>query len=122
MKDVNTSLIELLKTGLCPRCGQGRIFHFPFWKLWRFSKMNKKCSHCSLSFEPEPGFYFGAMYISYTITVMVILITGLILYYFFDDPSTLVYILSSTLFLILIFPFNFRLSRLLFFYLFGAIR
>lgn len=27
--------------------------------------MKKKCEVCELDFEPEPGFYYGAMFISY---------------------------------------------------------
>ncbi len=27
--------------------------------------MHEKCDHCSQRFEPEPGYYFGAMFISY---------------------------------------------------------
>lgn len=27
--------------------------------------MHEKCSHCAQSFEPEPGYYFGAMFVSY---------------------------------------------------------
>lgn len=28
-------------------------------------EMHSKCAICQLRFEPEPGFYFGAMFISY---------------------------------------------------------
>ena len=27
--------------------------------------MHEKCSHCDQKIEPEPGYYFGAMFISY---------------------------------------------------------
>jgi uncharacterized protein (DUF983 family) len=27
--------------------------------------MHEKCDHCGQLFEPEPGYYFGAMFISY---------------------------------------------------------
>lgn len=35
--------------------------------------MPKHCSHCNLNYEPEPGFYFGAMFISYTISAFILL-------------------------------------------------
>jgi len=41
--------------------------------------MNKKCSECNLNFEPEPGFYFGAMFISYAITSFLFLGVALFL-------------------------------------------
>lgn len=56
----------------CPRCRKGDLFVSPF----EFSKplnMNEKCSHCEQNFEPEPGYYFGAMFISYGWTVWLIL-------------------------------------------------
>lgn len=48
----------------CPSCRKGDLFEKPFL----FTKplaMHKKCSHCDQNFEPEPGYYFGAMFISY---------------------------------------------------------
>ena len=51
----------------CPRCRQGDIFTKPF----KFSKpldMPKRCSVCNLKTEPEPGYYFGAMFVSYIMT------------------------------------------------------
>lgn len=34
--------------------------------------MHQKCPKCSQELEPEPGFYTGAMYVSYAFQVMVI--------------------------------------------------
>lgn len=31
----------------------------------KFMKMNEKCFCCGQSFMPEPGYYFGAMFVSY---------------------------------------------------------
>ncbi|WP_424964423.1 DUF983 domain-containing protein [Ekhidna sp.] len=36
-------------------------------------KMHKKCPNCSQSLEPEPGFYTGAMYVSYAFQVAIII-------------------------------------------------
>ncbi|GJM36193.1 MAG: hypothetical protein DHS20C18_51940 [Saprospiraceae bacterium] len=30
--------------------------------------MKDRCDHCNQNFMPEPGFYYGAMYISYIFT------------------------------------------------------
>ena len=53
--------------------------------------MNETCPHCGVGFEPEPGFYQGAMFVGYAFTVAVIVIVGLLLYYL-GDPSEWVYI------------------------------
>lgn len=45
--------------------------------------MPDKCSHCGQSTEPEPGFYYGAMFMSYIVTgflylgIIALLIMGL---------------------------------------------
>jgi hypothetical protein len=31
--------------------------------------MNSSCEKCDLSFEQEPGYYYGAMYVSYALGV-----------------------------------------------------
>ncbi len=48
----------------CPRCGQGRLFVRAF-------TLFEQCSVCALSFEPEPGYYIGAIYLNYAATVFV---------------------------------------------------
>lgn len=48
----------------CPRCREGDLFKKPF----NFSKpldMHERCEVCNQKTEPEPGYYFGAMFISY---------------------------------------------------------
>ena len=48
----------------CPRCEQDKLFVSPM-KLSNPLAMHKQCNHCGQRFEPEPGFYYGAMFISY---------------------------------------------------------
>lgn len=45
--------------------------------------MYPKCSHCNLNFTPEPGFYFGAMFISYIITAFLFLSIALLFVFYF---------------------------------------
>jgi uncharacterized protein (DUF983 family) len=48
----------------CPRCRRGKLFTGPL-RIKNALDMPDRCSHCGLKFEPEPGFYYGAMFISY---------------------------------------------------------
>jgi len=79
----------------------------------QFSKplaMNKKCSVCGQKFEPEPGFYFGAMFISYIFLAFFSLgLTGLLVFYFHQsvDFSFLILLLI----LGVMFIWNLRFSR-----------
>ncbi len=33
--------------------------------------MHEKCSHCGLQYQIEPSFFYGAMYVSYALTVAI---------------------------------------------------
>lgn len=54
----------------CPRCHSGPVFvtNNPY----HFGKgltMHEHCPHCHLKYEAEPGYFYGAMYVSYALTV-----------------------------------------------------
>jgi uncharacterized protein (DUF983 family) len=117
----NTSLATALLHGKCPRCRKGDMFAHPASSLTRFNKMNEFCPHCGLRLEPEPGFYQGAMYVSYAITVAFLVTIGIALY-LLGDPSEWVYIGTVIGVMILLVPLNYRYSRILYLYLIGGIK
>lgn len=115
------SLPDALASGRCPRCREGKLFTYPWWKVTKFDQMPKYCPHCGMRYEREPGFFIGAMYVSYALTTGIILITAFVLFNFFDDPSPWVYILVSVGLILLSIPFTFRASRILYIYLFSGV-
>jgi uncharacterized protein (DUF983 family) len=51
----------------CPRCQQGNLFVKPM--QWSNPiDMPELCDKCGQKFEPEPGFYYGSMFVSYIIS------------------------------------------------------
>jgi uncharacterized protein (DUF983 family) len=53
----------------CPNCGHGHLFKTKHsYQLNDILKMNDRCENCREDFSVEPGFYHGAMYMSYIIT------------------------------------------------------
>lgn len=73
-------------------------------------KMNKQCPVCGQKFEPEPGFYYGAMFISYIFLGFFSLgLTGLLVFYFHVAFDIAFSILLATL--ALMFIWNLRFSR-----------
>lgn len=97
----------------CPQCHQSNVFvtNNPY-NLKRFDKMNVTCDCCGVRFEKEPGFYQGAMYVSYALMVGWFVITWV-----FDTYVTqaeikyyLAFLITTT---ILFMPLTFRISRLL---------
>jgi hypothetical protein len=49
----------------CPQCRQGAIFRGR-------TTMNETCPECGLRFEREQGYFMGAMYFSYPLSVPVL--------------------------------------------------
>ena len=80
--------------------------------------MEEHCSHCGVTFIPEPGFYFGAMYVSFAFTVALMTTVWLFLKVLFD-PAESVYIISLIGSAILLSPLSFRYSRMIWLYWFG---
>ncbi len=52
----------------CPRCQRGDLFETPTFSFRRPFDMPEQCAVCGQSYMPEPGFYFGAMFIGYILT------------------------------------------------------
>jgi uncharacterized protein (DUF983 family) len=115
------SYISALLHGKCPRCREGDIFKYPARKISKFNVMNETCPCCGVGLEPEPGFYQGAMFVSYAFAVAVIVIVGLLLY-FLGDPSEWVYIGIVVVVVLLLSPLNYRYSRILYLTLFGGLK
>lgn len=110
-----------LLQGKCPNCRKGDIFKYSISdKLFQFNKMNEACPHCKVRLEPEPGFYQGAMYVGYGITIACIIVISAVLY-FAGHPSDGVYMATVIGAMVLLIPLNYRYSRILYLYFFGGI-
>ncbi len=64
-----STLVDILRQR-CPRCRRGNIFVSSVFL--GFPKMHERCPVCLLRFEREPGYFLGAMYISYGLAVLII--------------------------------------------------
>lgn len=56
----------------CPRCRQGRIFRKPVYRAPL--AMFDSCGVCGLKYEREPGYFLGAMYVSYGLSIPPVLL------------------------------------------------
>jgi len=66
----------------CPKCRKGDIFIKPL-KFTEPLNMPKECEFCGQRTEPEPGFYFGAMFLSYICYSWFALLPTLLLVFYF---------------------------------------
>ncbi|WP_420319221.1 DUF983 domain-containing protein [Ekhidna sp.] len=79
--------------------------------------MHANCPNCNLRYEKEPGNFYGAMYVSYGFSTAIFLVTAFVLYHFFNDPGLNVYLITILIVALILFPLNFRYSRVIFLYL-----
>ncbi len=115
-----------MMTNRCPSCHQGHMFMSKSPYSRKFMETNARCEVCGEDFKREPGFYFGAAYVSYALTValwVAVVVAlyvfdaiGLIDYTFFDYP--VLTIVVGIVLLIFLLPVLFRLSRSMWIHMF----
>ena len=107
-----TKIYSVLR-GKCPSCHKGDFFKYSFtMNLFRVNKIKKTCSYCDLKYMIEPAFYFGALYVSYGITVALCIVTFVISKLMLN-VALLTSFITIFVVLILFIPVNLRLSRIL---------
>ena len=63
----------------CPQCHEGDFFVSHSYDLKKVGETYKNCPKCNLRYAKEPGFYYGAMYVSYAYGVA--LFTAIVILY-----------------------------------------
>jgi hypothetical protein len=82
------------------------------YDLKNFSKMNDRCPVCNEDFKRETGYYFGAAYVSYGLTVafgvfLYILLSGIF------NVDVIPFLIAFSVSLIILLPVFYRLSRII---------
>lgn len=107
----------------CPQCQSGKMFKKSALKLNSFTEMFDTCSVCGLKYEVEPGFFWGAMYVSYGITTGMMLVIGALVYIISGHEARFWgYIIPIFLAMSSSIPFTYRYSRVLMLYYFSPVR
>lgn len=97
----------------CPKCNKGNFFenNNPLY-LKSVLKMHEHCSSCNFKYLIEPSFFYGAMYVSYALTVAISIATFVILHLIgLDLIKIFIGIIIS---LILFTPLTLRFARLIY--------
>jgi hypothetical protein len=103
----------------CPRCRKGSMFvdDNPYKKLGlkHIFNMPEHCEECGQKFDLEPGFWYGTGYVSYALAVAVSGATFVAWWVLIGisahDNRVLWWLLSNSVFLVLLQPWLMRLSR-----------
>ena len=61
------SLLSSVFAMKCPQCRQGDLFETSTFSFQKPFDMPDRCPVCSNNYMPEPGFYFGAMFITFLV-------------------------------------------------------
>lgn len=97
----------------CPCCHHGDMFKTKNpYRLKDLSNMPANCPICGQSFFPETGFYWGAMYMSYILTVLFSIINVTLIWLIFGFHLWAL-IIGNIVLLVLAFPLFFRYSRVI---------
>lgn len=87
----------------CPRCGEGQLFTGWF-------AMPARCGFCGITFEREQGYFVGAIYVNYAVTV-IIAVTGYLVLWVRTEISTAGQLVLWVPFVIVFPLWFFRYSR-----------
>ena len=105
------SKLNSILTGSCPKCHEESMYldQNPY-NLGNIYKMYEKCSHCNLKYSLEPSFFYGAMYVSYSLGVAFSVAAFIVSYVFFSS-SLITAFIAIVVTLVVLMPVIMRLAR-----------
>jgi uncharacterized protein (DUF983 family) len=91
----------------CPKCWQGSVFH-------GLIAMNERCPVCGHKFQQDGGYFLGAMYVSYGLSIGTLVLLTLLIHWLLLPGWSLESVVLVALVPYLLFvPAVFRYSRIL---------
>jgi uncharacterized protein (DUF983 family) len=119
MKNVqkNSALLINILNEKCPKCAQGFVFKRKVSFL-QLPVMHDKCENCNYYFDREPGYFLGAMYISYGLSVLQGIASFLLISFLL--PSLALYIKSLLVIAVILTcgRKNYKISRVIYIHIF----
>ena len=99
----------------CPRCQQDKIYQGGFFNF----KMNESCSNCGFKYEKEPGYFFGAMYVSYALSIAECMAIYFAYSWIAEESFSIYSLIPMIIALVILMPFNMKWSRIVWIQLFN---
>ena len=97
----------------CPKCNEGNFFEDNnLLHLKKVMKMNSNCPQCGFKYEIEPSFFYGAMYVSYALTVAFAIAIFVICHLL--SLSLIATLIAIVISLVVLTPMTMRISRILY--------
>jgi uncharacterized protein (DUF983 family) len=115
------SAVEAILAAKCPQCRRGRLFSVPLMSYKKLSHIKTTCEVCQANLNPEPDFYYGAMYISYAFSVALVITALVALNVLLEKPELWMYLVMVLSLNILLLPIMLRYSKVIYLYLLGKL-
>ncbi len=97
----------------CPRCHEGDFFEYGITLNFKNNlKTHTTCKNCGFKYMIEPSFFYGAMYVSYALTVAFAVAVFVISYLL--GLGLLSSLIAIIVILIAMTPLTMRISRLVY--------
>lgn len=107
-----TKLYSILKFK-CPQCQEGDFFVSHPYDFSNMGKPKEYCPSCGLKNAKEPGFYYGAMYISYGFGVALCIVVVGLYYLIFRSLDVWNMLMIVGVVSVVAAPFNYSLSKII---------
>jgi uncharacterized protein (DUF983 family) len=117
-KNLATSIAQ----AKCPKCRQGNMFPVSPFSYRKLTVMHSRCPVCDASLVPEPGFYDGAMYISYAFSVALMVTSLVAINVLVAEPKLWMYLTTVVVLTIFLMPAMLRYSKTLYLYWMGKLK
>lgn len=100
----------------CPRCHRGKFWPYnPYYNLFHNGgRLYESCSQCGLKYYREIGFWYGAMYVAYALSIGIFLTGWTITAFTFPKDWPVWWQVGTVCSaIILLMPVTYALSRLI---------
>ena len=109
MKPKMSKIVSVL-TCKCQNCRESDMFLSPTFSWKKPFDMKDNCDVCGFNYLPEPGYYYGAMFISYIWTGWLCVFFAAIVHWYLDYSVNVTFA-WLTLIMAIMFVYIFRVSR-----------
>lgn len=116
------SLATAIAQAKCPKCREGNMFPVSPFSYCKLTVIHSRCAVCDADLVPEPGFYDGAMYISYAFSVALMVISLVAINVLVDKPKLWMYLGTVVGLTICLMPAMLRYSKTLYQYGVGKLK
>ena len=97
----------------CPQCHEGEFLETRnVYNLKKAGNLKERCSECGCKYSKEPGFYYGAMYVSYAFGVALWVATWVATSVLWPDYPAWFLILLIVVEMVVLGPYLYALSKI----------